>query len=142
MSLLDSLPAEERGRARPAAQPDWAAPMLATLTGRRFSDPNWIYERKLDGERCLAFGATDRVRLISRNRKRIDAHYPEIAEALAAQGADGFIVDGEIGPSKAVRRASPAFRAGCNSAIRTPLVARAWPSTCISSISFTSSATM
>lgn len=29
--------------------------MLATLTVDRFSDPDWIYERKLDGERCLAF---------------------------------------------------------------------------------------
>ncbi len=29
--------------------------MLATLTDRHFSDPGWILERKLDGERCLAF---------------------------------------------------------------------------------------
>ncbi|MGH2572222.1 MAG: hypothetical protein ACRDGU_01830 [Actinomycetota bacterium] len=29
--------------------------MLATLTDRHFSDPGWIFERKLDGERCLAF---------------------------------------------------------------------------------------
>jgi hypothetical protein len=30
-------------------QPEWVAPMLATLTEDRFSDPDWLYERKLDG---------------------------------------------------------------------------------------------
>lgn len=37
------------------SQPDWVEPQLATLTADRFSDPGWIFERKLDGERCLAF---------------------------------------------------------------------------------------
>jgi ATP-dependent DNA ligase len=37
------------------AMPSWVEPQLATLTRERFSDPSWIYERKLDGERCLAF---------------------------------------------------------------------------------------
>jgi bifunctional non-homologous end joining protein LigD len=36
-------------------QPGWLDPELATLTRDRFSDPAWIFERKLDGERCLAF---------------------------------------------------------------------------------------
>ena len=36
--------------------PDWVEPQLATLTSGRFSDAGWIFERKLDGERCLAFG--------------------------------------------------------------------------------------
>ena len=25
------------------------------LTDERFSDPDWVFERKLDGVRCLAF---------------------------------------------------------------------------------------
>jgi len=37
---------------------------LATLTERRFSDPGWIFERKFDGMRCLAFRDGDRVRLL------------------------------------------------------------------------------
>ncbi len=37
--------------------------MLATLTDRRFSDPGWIFERKLDGERCLVFARAGRVTL-------------------------------------------------------------------------------
>jgi DNA ligase D-like protein (predicted ligase) len=69
---------------------------LATLTQERFSDPAWIYERKLDGERCLAFRAGQRVRLMTRNQKEATSTYPEIADALAGQQADSFIVDGEI----------------------------------------------
>ncbi len=70
--------------------------MLATLTARRFSDPGWIFEPKWDGERCLAFRHGRAVELLSRNRRPLDAHYPELVDALAAQGADDFVVDGEI----------------------------------------------
>jgi len=49
--------------------PDWVEPQLATLTSGRFSDPGWIFERKLDGERCLAFGHRGKVTLLTRNRK-------------------------------------------------------------------------
>jgi bifunctional non-homologous end joining protein LigD len=82
-------------RARPD-EPTWLDPELATLTQERFSDPGWIYERKLDGERCLAFRAGQQVRLMTRNQKEDTSTYPEIADALAAQQADSFIVDGEI----------------------------------------------
>ena len=30
------------------------APMKAVLTDGPFSDPEWVFERKLDGERCGA----------------------------------------------------------------------------------------
>jgi len=83
----------------PQARPDepaWLDPELATLTQERFSDPAWIYERKLDGERCLAFRAGAKIRLMTRNQKEDTGTYPEIAGALAAQRADSFIVDGEI----------------------------------------------
>lgn len=43
--------------------------MLAQLTEDYFSDPNWIYERKLDGERCLAFRNKDGGQLLSRNQQ-------------------------------------------------------------------------
>jgi len=36
-------------------QPHEISPMLATLTHDYFSDPKWIYEPKLDGERCLLY---------------------------------------------------------------------------------------
>ena len=77
-------------------QPAWLEPELATLTRERFSDPAWIFERKLDGERCLAFKSGTRVRLMTRNQKEDTGTYPEIAEVLAGQQADDFIIDGEI----------------------------------------------
>ena len=77
-------------------QPGWLDPELATLTRDRFSDPAWIFERKLDGERCLAFRSGRQVRLMTRNHKEDTSTYPEITEALAAQQAGDFIIDGEI----------------------------------------------
>ena len=77
-------------------QPGWVDPELATLTQDRFSDPAWIFERKLDGERCLAFRSGRQVRLMTRNHKEDTSTYPEITEALAAQQAGDFIIDGEI----------------------------------------------
>jgi len=65
--------------------PSWVEPQLATLTHERFSDPQWIYERKLDGERCLAFADRSGVRLMSRNQQDITSRFPEIAAALADQ---------------------------------------------------------
>jgi bifunctional non-homologous end joining protein LigD len=77
-------------------EPAWLDPELATLTQDRFSDPGWIFERKLDGERCLAFKSASGVRLMTRNQKEDTSSYPEITEALAAQRASEFIIDGEI----------------------------------------------
>jgi bifunctional non-homologous end joining protein LigD len=75
-------------------QPGWVDPELATLTQDRFSDPGWIFERKLDGERCLAFRSAGKVRLMTRNQKEDTSTYPEITQTLAAQRADDFILDG------------------------------------------------
>jgi bifunctional non-homologous end joining protein LigD len=77
-------------------QPDWIEPELAALTRGRFSDPAWLFERKLDGERVIAFTSHGHARLMTRNQKDITATYPEIAEALTAQEAGDFVVDGEV----------------------------------------------
>jgi DNA ligase D-like protein (predicted ligase) len=76
--------------------PEWQPPTLATLTDERFSDPDWIFERKLDGVRCLAFRDGKRVRVMSRNRQSLNGTYPEVVDALAAQSRRRFVVDGEI----------------------------------------------
>jgi DNA ligase D-like protein (predicted ligase) len=55
-----------------------------------------MYERKLDGERCLAFRDGDQVRLMTRNRKMVSSTYPELVEALGAQQSGDFVVDGEV----------------------------------------------
>jgi DNA ligase D-like protein (predicted ligase) len=70
--------------------------MLATLTDERFSDPGWIYERKLDGERCLVFRRGRQARLMSRNKGMLNGQYPELVEAFEVQTVFDFIVDGEI----------------------------------------------
>jgi bifunctional non-homologous end joining protein LigD len=95
-SVIDELSPAARDAAHRSDQPEWISPMLATLTERRFSDPGWIFERKFDGVRVLAFRRGDDVQLLSRNRKPVDAHYPEIAEALASQPARDLVVDGEV----------------------------------------------
>jgi bifunctional non-homologous end joining protein LigD len=94
--LLARIPEPVRDRLRPGPQPDWLSPMLATLTYRRFSDQEWIFERKLDGVRCLAFRSGGEVRLLSRNRKALNGTYPEVVDVLGAQEAGDFVVDGEI----------------------------------------------
>jgi DNA ligase D-like protein (predicted ligase) len=77
--------------------PASAPAMLATLTEDRFSDPGWIYERKLDGVRCLARrDDRGRVRLLSRNDQDMSRTYPEIADGIAAQTDHDAIVDGEV----------------------------------------------
>ena len=89
---------DDQGQRDPARarQPEWVEPELATLTQDRFSDPAWIFERKFDGERCLAFRAGQQLRLMTRNQQQVTSTYPEIADALRAQEASDFIVDGEV----------------------------------------------
>ncbi|ASR38854.1 ATP-dependent DNA ligase [Prauserella marina] len=71
--------------------------MLATLTDQYFSDPDWIFERKLDGVRALCVReAGEEPHLWSRNHRSADASYPELVTALAEQGGESFVADGEI----------------------------------------------
>jgi bifunctional non-homologous end joining protein LigD len=94
--LFARLGDEARSRLRPSPPPEWAPPMLATLTDHYFSDPAWIFERKLDGERCLAFCLDGKARLLSRSRQHLDNTYPEIVDGLARQGTHDIVVDGEV----------------------------------------------
>jgi len=95
-SILDSLPKETRKRFIRRAQPAWMNPMLATLTDKRFSDRNWIFEKKHDGVRALAFCKGNDVRLFSRNKLSFTNSYPEIVQSLSEQRSRNFIIDGEI----------------------------------------------
>jgi bifunctional non-homologous end joining protein LigD len=71
-------------------------PALATLSHGRFWRSGWIYERKFDGQRCLAVRDVDGTRLYSRNGREVTAVFPEIVDALEEQESDWFVVDGEI----------------------------------------------
>ena len=92
---LKALPKAEKARLKEASQPGFVSPMKASLVHEYFSDPDWIYERKLDGERCLAHKKGRSVTLYSRNEKKKNATYPEVAEAIGEQKGS-FILDGEI----------------------------------------------
>jgi bifunctional non-homologous end joining protein LigD len=68
--------------------------MAATLTQERFTGPEWIFERKFDGIRLLAFKHGPDVRLFSRNR--LSQNIPSIAEAIANLPVHDAILDGEV----------------------------------------------
>jgi DNA ligase D-like protein (predicted ligase) len=68
--------------------------MAATLTQERFAGPEWIFERKFDGIRLLAFKQGSAVRLYSRNR--LPQNIPRLAAAIASLPVQDLILDGEI----------------------------------------------
>jgi bifunctional non-homologous end joining protein LigD len=81
--------------------------MAATLTQERFNGPEWIFERKLDGIRMLAFKNGNDVKLYSRNR--LLRHYPAVAEAISRLPVREVILDGEAAWDSASRIAYHVF---------------------------------
>ena len=75
--------------------PEWVEPMAATLTQERFTGPEWLFERKLDGIRLLAFKFGNTVRLLSRNQLPLNASYPSVVDAIARLPVHNVILDGE-----------------------------------------------
>jgi DNA ligase D-like protein (predicted ligase) len=75
--------------------PSWLEPMAATLTRERFEGSDWIFERKLDGIRLLAFKEGPAVTLLSRNQLVQNAHYPALVGAIEQLPASHVILDGE-----------------------------------------------
>jgi bifunctional non-homologous end joining protein LigD len=76
-------------------RPAFVVPMKAVLTAERPVGPEWVFERKLDGIRCLAVKDGGRTRLYSRNELSLNDRYASLAAALDADPADGFVIDGE-----------------------------------------------
>ena len=71
--------------------------MKAVLTDERFSDPDWIFERKLDGIRCIAIRSGKRVRLLSRNDLSLnDALSGARRRRSRPSACDRFAIDGEV----------------------------------------------
>ena len=77
------------------APPAWFEPMAATLTQERFAGPEWVFERKFDGIRLLAFKDGNTVRLLSRNCLPQNAAYPAVVKAVAAMPVKNVVLDGE-----------------------------------------------
>src|SRR4051794_23311566 len=70
--------------------------MKAVLAKEAFSDPAWIFERKLDGVRALAFREGSEARIVSRTGRTLNGGYPELVEALESDPCSDFVADGEI----------------------------------------------
>jgi ATP-dependent DNA ligase len=68
--------------------------MAATLTQERFTGPEWIFERKFDGIRLLAFKNGANVQLFSRNRLPQDL--PAVVQAVKNLPVKQLILDGEV----------------------------------------------
>ena len=58
--------------------------------------PEWQYEPKWDGFRCLAFRDGDAIALQSKAGEPLERYFPEMVEALRAVKAKQFVLDGEI----------------------------------------------
>ncbi len=82
--------------ARDAPMADFIPPMLATLTDRPFTDPDWLFEVKWDGYRVQAVVSDGRVWLWTRNRKDAAAYFPDLAAPPEWIEAAEAIVDGEV----------------------------------------------
>lgn len=74
--------------------PEWLVPMAATLTQERFSGAEWIFERKFDGIRLLAYKKGDDVQLFSRNH--LPQNLPAVRQAIQRLPNHELILDGEI----------------------------------------------
>jgi len=82
------------GRPTPSPQPP-LDPMLATLTGRTFDDPAWLFEPKWDGIRALAV-CDEATQLLSRRGNDVTVGYPELSNLHSRLVALDAILDGEI----------------------------------------------
>lgn len=80
------------------ATPDVASlvPMLCATSGASLSDPERVYELKLDGVRIIADKRGDEVALRYRSRRSATHSYPEVARALRALAPERVVLDGEI----------------------------------------------
>jgi bifunctional non-homologous end joining protein LigD len=101
------------------------APMLAVRGGKPFTSPDWLYEIKFDGYRCMArAGEAEPVELHTRNGRNCTGWYPEVAEVLAKVPGGPHVIDGEacvlddVGRSDfnclQVRAARRRWYPGCN----------------------------
>ncbi len=71
-------------------------PMELVQVERIPDGPQWQYEPKWDGFRCVAFRDGDEIYLQSKAGEPLARYFPEIVEQLRALGAHRFVVDGEL----------------------------------------------
>jgi bifunctional non-homologous end joining protein LigD len=70
--------------------------MLARISEGPFSHPDWVFEVKWDGIRCLLHLSGGRVRLQARSLNEITRQYPELRDGAGGIDAEAAVIDGEI----------------------------------------------
>jgi bifunctional non-homologous end joining protein LigD len=80
----------------PKAKPHFVEAMKPKLVEQPPTTGDWVYELKFDGIRALAIKNRRAVQLISRNEKKLNDRFPEVARAAADFEADECVVDGEV----------------------------------------------
>jgi ATP-dependent DNA ligase len=71
-------------------------PMEARSVPELPSGPEWRYEPKWDGFRCLAFRDGDEIELRSKSGQPLGRYFPDVVAALGRLKARRFVLDGEI----------------------------------------------
>jgi len=69
--------------------------MLIGADGEPFDDPGFLYELKLDGERCLAYLSADGTEFRNKRHKLMNPHIPELCD-IHKQSKKKCILDGEL----------------------------------------------
>ena len=72
------------------------APMEARLVESLPTGPDWAYEPKWDGFRCLAYRNGDEVALVSKSGKPLGRYFPEVVAMLEGLSEQRFVLDGEL----------------------------------------------
>ena len=76
--------------------PSSYAPMEARVVAELPRGPQWQYEPKWDGFRCLAFRDGNAVELRSKSGQPLTRYFPEVVETLLGLRAKRFVLDGEL----------------------------------------------
>ncbi|MBV8831364.1 MAG: ATP-dependent DNA ligase [Acidobacteriaceae bacterium] len=71
-------------------------PMEADSAKEIPTGPEWEYEPKWDGFRCLAFRDGEHLDIMSKSGQPLARYFPEMVEALLALTAKKFVLDGEL----------------------------------------------
>ena len=75
-------------------------PVIAPMEARSVDvppvGPDWQYEPKWDGFRCLAFRDGDEIFLQSKSGQPLGRYFPDLVESLRSLRAKQFVLDGEI----------------------------------------------
>jgi bifunctional non-homologous end joining protein LigD len=78
------------------AMPDRIEPMAATLAGKAFNDPDWLFEIKWDGYRVEAVVRDGKAKLWTRSLKDAETYFPNLLSPPTWIDAREAIVDGEV----------------------------------------------